>query len=167
MSDRRRWFALVAILLGALSLGSCSKSEPASVVRVIDAFATPGQEAVAVYLRLSNAGGSDDIVGASVAGFPSAQQVTLHKAKDRDGLSVMVPTDRIQVPARGESALGPGDAHLMLEGVSVPLDAGDGLQLVVEFDRAGPAEIDVEVIPLTDALDRINAPIDEAERAQA
>lgn len=153
------WVVRALVVLTAIATATaCTGTEPAPEVRVVDAFTIPGDTALAVYLVLENGGGADHLVGASLAGDDAAlaARITLHATEDRGGLSTMVPAERIRVRADEATALGPGGGHLMLEGLTRPVELGDELALTLVFDRGGPMATTVQVIEADAAMDRID-----------
>jgi copper(I)-binding protein len=153
MSARRIALALAVALALALT-AACSTSEQAAPdIEIVDAFMTPGDSTIAVYLTISNGGGPDEIIGAESSDV--TELVTLHQAKQRDGLSVMEPTATIVVGGNSTTALNPGKAHLMLEALARPYDVGDEIPLEVTFERSGVITTTVQVIGADEALDRV------------
>lgn len=151
--------ATVAIVAGLVvdalfAATACSSGgEAGPDITIVDAFMTPGEDTLAVYLTISNDGGEDDITDAAAPG--DAQRVTLHQSVDRNGLSVMEPAEEIDVAAGSTTALDPGKAHLMLEGLTRPYEVGDELQLDVTFAKSGTIRTIVQVIEADEALDRL------------
>ncbi len=57
----------------------------------------------------------------------------------------MHPVDRVDVPAGATVALEPGGYHLMIEGLTAPLRAGDRLELDLVFQRAGRIVVEADI----------------------
>lgn len=146
------WLAAVVV--------ACADASPqtASAIVVDDAFTTEGSMAIAVYLDLSNAGGPDTIVGAELLGrhMSLAEDVSLHQTTDRDGLSIMEPTDRIEVGGETDEALAPGGAHIMLEGLSRPIVAGEVIPLRLDFERGADVDVEARALSADDAVGRLS-----------
>lgn len=162
--EARRWGGSVLIALATFGAGcGGARSQPPPEIEVVDAFATAGDQSIAVYLSLANTGGPDRITAAELTGASAglAERITLHTSVERDGLSIMEATDSIEVAAAGATGLEPGSGHLMLERLSAPVKVGDELTLRLRLDRSGPLTATVEVIPLGQALDRVNAGEDD------
>ncbi|MFI5227233.1 MAG: copper chaperone PCu(A)C [Candidatus Limnocylindrales bacterium] len=101
----------------------------------VRAVATTDQ-ATAGYLTIANASTTADALLS--ASSPGAATVGIHKSEmDSTGLEWMHPVDHVDVPANGTVALEPGGYHLMIEGLTAPLRAGDRLELDLVFQRAG------------------------------
>ena len=155
-ADRRGAAVVLAFVLGACGASACSGNDEApAAVLITDAFATPAEPSAAIYLTVTNLSSSDAIVGADLVGQPLVA-VTLHENRGSDdGMSTMVPVEQIALP-EGETALGPGDAHLMAEGLSEPFEIGRSVQITVRFDRAPDVTVPVRIIDPADALEQIN-----------
>lgn len=151
--------ALVGAALLVVTPAACAEAAPqgASAVVVDDAFTTEGSMAIAVYLDLSNSGGADTIVGAELAGQHEAlaKEVSLHQTSERDGLSIMAPTDGIEVAGETDEALAPGGAHLMLEDLSRPVVAGEVIQLRLDLERGADIELEAQALSADEAVGRL------------
>lgn len=150
---------LLAVGTLAVALVACAETSPkaASAVVVDDAFTTEGTMAIAVYLDLSNAGGPDTIIGADLLGQHTglAKDVTLHQTSERDGLSIMEPTDGIEVAGETDDALAPEGAHLMLEGLSRPVVAGEVIPLRLDLERGADIELEAHALSADEAVGRL------------
>jgi copper(I)-binding protein len=135
--------AAVAAAVG-LMLAVTIAGGPARPALAVDGAVTPvpmGSSGVA-YLEIANRGGDDRLVGAM---SPVARTVELHLTTvDQRGRTLMAAAESLVCSAH--LALEPGSAHLMLLGVEQPLAVGDRFPLVLEFERSGPVEVDVEVV---------------------
>ncbi|QYG94336.1 copper chaperone PCu(A)C [Iamia sp. SCSIO 61187] len=78
--------------------------------------------------------------------------MTLHQTAERDGLSVMEPTDGIDIAGETDGALRPGDAHIMLEDVSREVTTDDLVSLRLDLDRAEDMTIEIRVVTADDAV---------------
>ena len=98
----------------------------------------------AAYLSIVNASGTADALLS--ASSPGAASVELHEtAMASDGMMGMHPVARLDVPAGGSVALAPGGYHLMINGLTTTLRAGDRLELDLVFDHAGRVVVQAEV----------------------
>lgn len=104
------------------------------------AWAPPTESDVAaVYLPLLNRGeASDSLVGVST---PIAQKVRIRIEKDGE---VHWPETVPLAPGK-PIALAVWRQHLWLVGVTQPLKAGERFAMTLEFEKAGPIEIEVFV----------------------
>ena len=58
-----------------------------------------------------------------------------------NGMMKMSPVQRIEVPAKGETALRPGGLHLMIFGLKKPLVPGDTVRLTLTFDDGSRVQV--------------------------
>jgi len=148
----------VVVLVGgvALLLAAGGGDDPAASVQggavVRDAWTTPGDSAVAVYLTIENRGGDDELLGAS---SDAASGVRLMGGDvDMAGAgAVGVGSPRLLLPT-GEIELAPGGNHLVLVGLAGPLTAGSTVPLRLDLRGAGPVRTEVEVVTPEEAADR-------------
>lgn len=98
----------------------------------------------AAYFELVNSGTETDrLIGASAAIASTAE---LHVTSiDAQGVATMRPVQAIDLPAGGRARLSPGGLHLMLLGLTQPLEDGQRFPLTLTFEHAGTATVDVEV----------------------
>jgi copper(I)-binding protein len=147
MAIRRVHLLLPATALLA-ACGSSPGPDPARVeARGAWARATaPGQDSGGVFVELRNRGGeADRLVGGST---PAAGAVEIH-AMIMDGpVTRMRRQDGVDIPAGGSVGLAPGGTHLMLVGLEAPLEVGSSLPLSLEFEKAGPTQLVVQVRPI-------------------
>lgn len=61
-------------------------------------------------------------------------------------ISTMEHRDTIDLPADVSIAFSPGERHIMLEQLAGPLEAGDTVDLTLEFEQAGSRDVTVEVL---------------------
>lgn len=95
---------------------------------------TPGAVA-AVYLTLENLGASDErLLAVRSAAEASELHETVHEG---DTARMEARPEGFALPAGGTLALVPGGKHVMLVGLPGALAVGDGLELVLVFERAG------------------------------
>jgi periplasmic copper chaperone A len=143
----------VLFVLLATSLAACG-SRPASPdalrggsLAVRDAWVRAADQGgpSAAYLTIANGAAADDaLVGVGAPDLSAS--VSLHETTTRDdGMTGMHHAVSIAIPARGSLALEPGGTHVMLEALQRQLVAGDTVQLVLTFERAGPVTVDARV----------------------
>jgi copper(I)-binding protein len=56
----------------------------------------------------------------------------------------MVPS--LEIPAGGKVVLAPGGLHLMVMGLKAPIKAGEQVQMVLTFERAGAVKTAFTVV---------------------
>lgn len=90
---------------------------------------------------------ADRFVGATVE---AAQKVEIHQMEMKDGVMTMRAVDGgLEVPAKGELALQPGDGgsgyHLMFMGLKKPLVEGEKIPGTLTFEKAGKVSVEFAV----------------------
>ena len=96
----------------------------------------PGAEVAAAYVRISNAGVSDDrLLGVS---SPDAGRIELHAIESDGGVVRMRPLPYgVKIPAGATVDFTPATMHLMLFNARVTLSAGEEIPLTLIFQHAG------------------------------
>lgn len=140
---RALWWGFLAVLLAGLTLtAGCTSEEEvesleafaADTMRVDDAWARPAPEGgtSAAYFTLINGTAAADTLNA--VRTPVATDVEIHESYEtEEGLSGMRAVGSIPVGSRERAALRPGGLHVMLIGVTQPLEEEDTLTLQLEF----------------------------------
>ncbi len=144
--------ALALVLVGVLAAcssggPSASPSAAAGGLKIENAWARPSMgmdRAGAVYLEIHNEGGEEDaLVGAS---SPAAATSELHETSEgASGMMAMKPVERIPVPAGDHARLEPGGFHIMLIGLTTPLEIGSTIEVTLRFEKAAPITVTVPV----------------------
>ncbi len=57
----------------------------------------------------------------------------------------MQKIDRLEIPAGGSVELKPGSYHIMLIGLTQPLEAGQKIEITLTFEKAGDVKVTAEV----------------------
>ena len=135
------------LLAGAMAAGLATATL-AGDLGATDAYARvsgASAKSGAVFLVLTNAGGTDDTLIAATT--PVAERAELHThLQDGNGVMRMVEVeDGFPVPAGGSHPLARGGDHVMLMGLTGPLADGDSFPLTLTFEKAGDVTIDVVV----------------------
>jgi periplasmic copper chaperone A len=99
----------------------------------------------AAYMNLTDHGAAPDtLISAS---SPVAQNVQLHVFDVENGVYGMHRVNAIEVtPGAVATVLRPGGAHVMLEGLKQPLQAGETFPLSLTFKHAGEVRVEVRVV---------------------
>lgn len=106
----------------------------------------PGAAVGAAYLTVENRGGADErLLSAS---SPAAGAVEVHETVEENGMARMRPLAEVVVPAAGKLEMRPGDAHMMLVGLTAPLKEGDTVPVTLTFESAGSVTVDFIVAPI-------------------
>jgi copper(I)-binding protein len=108
------------------------------------------QSGTAAYATIANRGSGDDRLLSVSAVPPSA--ASLHETSTQGGISSMRPLENgLEIPAGSSVELKPGGAHVMISGLTGPLQEGDGLKLTLRFERSGDRAVDFRVASATGA----------------
>ena len=107
--------------------------------------ASPNAQSGAIFMVIENHRAFDDrLIGAET---DAAQRVDLHThAEDAAGVMRMIELeDGILIPTDDEHALARGGDHIMLLGLTRPLNEGDTIGLTLRFELSGELEVEVPV----------------------
>ena len=104
--------------------------------------------AVAVYVSVANDGDIADTLVAVES--PLAAHAQVHDEMPSGGMMMMSPVAAVTVPAHGTARLAPGGLHVMLEGLTRRVVAGDTIPLVLVFRRAGRMSVRARVVRYAD-----------------
>ena len=106
----------------------------------------PGLETAAVYFTLKNTSKrAVFIVGVT---SPLATRSMIHESSTVDGQSRMRMRDRVTLPGGSDVAFAPEGLHVMLNGLSKPLEVGDKVPLTLQLDHGGSVDFVATVRPL-------------------
>lgn len=114
---------------------------------VVHPVARPSMGAAAnsaVYMTIENVGEHDRLIGVS---SDVAERVEIHTTIMEDGVLKMQELEEgIAVPASDKAMLETGGYHVMLMGLDEPLRVDDSFMLTLDFEKAGPLEVEVIVV---------------------
>jgi periplasmic copper chaperone A len=141
----RRSLALGLLLLAIAGCATATSASTGLAVSGAWVRAVPTiDQATAGYLTIANASTAPDALLSATS--PGASAVGIHKSEmDSTGLEWMHPVDRVDIPAGATVVLAPGGYHLMIEGLSAPLRAGDRLEFDLVFQRAGRIVVEADI----------------------
>lgn len=134
--------------LSALALTLTLATPALAEIAISDAYArasSPAAKSGAAFLVLENAGDGDDrLLSAST---DAAARVELHTHRETgDGIMQMIEIeDGIPLPAGASHSLERGGDHVMLMGLTRPLEQGDEITVTLVFEQAGEVEVTVPV----------------------
>lgn len=135
---------LAGLLAATLAIPAWADSE----IEIHDAYARaalPSGPTGAAFMIVHNHGDTDDrLIGVST---DAAERAELHThAEGADGMMQMRRVEGgFDLPAGGEVVLERGGHHVMLMGLTTPFEQGATITVTLEFEAAGPVEIDVPV----------------------
>ena len=139
---------LVALTLTIGAIVSIAKSSdaPTATIGVENAWVRPTiatGKTTAGYATLTNMSQEPDRLIAVKT--DQAAMVQMHITTMTDGIMRMRRQDGLDIPPGGTITLAPGGAHLMIMGLSSPLQPGDKVTLTFTFEKAGDITLDVPV----------------------
>ena len=134
----------LTLTLGA-ALGGCSSAEPLTVSEAWAATTVGAEDPTetGVYLVIDNPG--DDDVTLESASSPAAGHVVLHETTVVGGETSSEEVDGITVTAGRGKVLEPGGYHVMLLGLTEPLEVGDRVEVTLAFSDGTDRTLDVPV----------------------
>ena len=131
--------------LSACSPGERAAPEAAATVRVSGALCRPtppGRQTTGCYLTLTSPA-DDRLMSIS---SPVAGRVQVHESRMESNMMMMHEVEGgLPLPAGQAVELKPGGNHIMLLGVTEPLEAGDAVPLTLTFASAAPVEVSATV----------------------
>ena len=133
-------------LFGLLALAACgsgSDRPAAEGLAVSGAWVRatpPGSTMTGAYMTLHNHGPGP--VRLRRVSSPAAEVVEIHDMIMEDGRMAMVPRDRLEIGPGTSVELAPGGLHLMLIGLTGPLE--EGRSIPIELHPDGASEVSVE-----------------------
>lgn len=131
-------------------VGSAKAPAPAAkaadTVKIVDPHVRalpPGASVTAAYFVVENPGPTPQALVRAAS--PVAGSVELHAVLTENGMTSMRPVERFDVPAGGKVALEPSGNHVMLIGVTQPVDKGGTVPLTLTFADGSELALDVPV----------------------
>lgn len=119
----------------------CSQKPPD--IQVGDIVAVPSpimRGVVSVFMRVSNSGGMDNLVGARTD--IQGAIVELHDMKD----GKMVKVKNIKIPSNGKVEMVPGGLHIMIFKLPDGIKEGSEFTLYLGFEKSGEKAVKIKVI---------------------
>jgi periplasmic copper chaperone A len=132
----------LAFMTGLVVAGA-ALAQPAQIeVNNAWARATPGgTETGAAYVTIQSPT-ADRLVSVS---SPVAKKTELHTMSMQGMVMKMRPLSELDIPAGLPVTLKPGGEHIMLLGLNHPLREGQSFPLTLNFEKAGPHTVNVNV----------------------
>ncbi|MFB9308450.1 hypothetical protein BJY17_002083 [Agromyces hippuratus] len=151
--------ALGAALAAVLALGGCAGGQPAETpaasvqaeaaasVTVTDAWIKAGDDGMTALFGMVDNGGATAIT-LSGAETDAAEMAELHETVESDGAMTMREKQGgFEIAAGGHLMLEPGANHVMLMGLTGPLQAGDEVTVTLSFSDGSTLDV---VAPVKD-----------------
>jgi copper(I)-binding protein len=137
--------ALTVWLAAAAIGGSAVAADRLAVSAAWSRATPPGLAVGAAYLSIVGGPEPDKLLAARCEGVG---WIEFHEVSD-DGVARMRAVTALEVPAGARIELAPNGLHLMLIDLERPLVAGETRTLTLEFERAGPLDVDLRVLDPT------------------
>ena len=137
--------ALLCLAAALCVVAACAPSLAGIVIKDPYTRATPaGADTGGAFATIVNSSkDADRLVSAS---SPAAKNAELHETVDDSGVMKMEPRpEGWAIPAGSTLELKPGGKHIMLVGLTAPLEAGKKIRMTLNFEKAGAMTIDVPV----------------------
>ena len=143
MKLTRLILASTAALIAAPAFAAGSAADNVTANDPYVRLAAPGQKVTGGFVVFKN---SDDKDHKIVKAANSASNVTeLHTHTMEDGMMKMRPVKDIEIKAKGETALKPGDLHIMLIDLKQELKEGENVAITVTFEDGSSKKFDAPV----------------------
>jgi copper(I)-binding protein len=141
---------VLAVIAGAVTYAaSWIHPEPvakAGAVSIIHPWARgsarPGQQ-LPVYVTFANTGQVQDRLLSAES--PLAERVLIKELDLRGGLLSARQLDALVLPPQSRQTLRPGQSQMTLDGMKALINPGDGVPLILRFERAGVMTVTVNV----------------------
>lgn len=139
-------FKLITAAMLAATLSTAAIAGDMAI-KVTDSYArsaSPAAKSGAAFITLMNMSGEDDrLVGAA---SPAAARVELHTHEMADGVARMIHVEDGFPVAAGEMLMMErGGKHVMMMGLTGPLEPGAMVPVTLTFEKAGTVEVTVPV----------------------
>ena len=144
--------ATLAVLLTSAAFAHEVKVGDLQIIHANIPAPMNGAQVAAGYMGISNEGTTpDELIGVEV-GF--AAQAMLHTTEfSADGVATMKHVPALEIPADDTVVLEPGGYHIMLMGLTQPLNVGDIVPATLIFQQGGRVEIEFMVDPADGSVD--------------
>lgn len=137
---------VIIFVIGTIAAQCGTATNGSPNISVEDVWARPSPMVEgngAVYMTLKNSGGSDDMLLS--ASTDVANVVEIHETVMENDMMKMSPIPNITIPASGSAILEPGGKHIMLIGLKQGLNAGDSIEVRLNFEKSEPITINAKI----------------------
>jgi copper(I)-binding protein len=157
----RHWIS-GCVLLGFVALAACAERTERTPVAtagdlsIYDAYApaSAAPDVGSLYFTVVNGGEVEDtLIQIRVV----EGRAELHDVVTEAGLTRMQHVPALTIPAGGTVRLGPGSYHVMLTGLSAPLEVGQTVPVALLFAHGGIARFAAPVLTYSDVVERLEA----------
>lgn len=142
---RHRTLLFAALMLAALPVVLLAETAAITVERPWARASAGAADNGVAYLTLTNGGSaSDKLVGAA---SPRAERVEIHTHGVTGGVMRMRRVAAVALTPGATAVFEPGALHLMLFGLTRPLQQGERFALTLTFEHQGEVTVEVPVGP--------------------
>ena len=134
-----------------LALSMLAVTASAADIQIKDAWARatpPKGMASAAYMKIENHSNAFDAL-VSVETKAAKRAEIHHTTMDDSGMMDMSEVDRVALDPKSYVVLEPGGFHVMLMGLTGPLQEGQDIALTLQFEKSGTQTVRVPVKPIT------------------
>ncbi|MCO6381321.1 copper chaperone PCu(A)C [Oceanicola sp. 502str15] len=132
------------LALAALMAGSPAMAE----IRIVDAYAraaSPAAKSGAAFMEIVNGGTEDDRLVGVASEAAARVQLHTHESAGEGVMKMRHVEEGFAVPAGGHHLLARGGDHVMMMGLTGPLEQGATVRLTLTFEKAGEVVVEVPV----------------------
>jgi periplasmic copper chaperone A len=126
-----------------LFLSSAAGADSISVIDPYVRAMPPGQKVTGAFMTLQNNGDSDRALVRAES--DAAQSVELHEHLHNEGMMQMREVEKIDIAKGATTELKPGGLHVMLIGLTRPLQVDDLVTLKLVFDDGSEQSVEAPV----------------------
>ena len=121
-----------------------------------DAYApaSPAPDIASLYFTIVNFGERADTLQSVGTHLGTAK---LHEVVTEGGRSTMRHVPALPIAPGDTVRLAPGGYHVMITGLTRPLEVGDTLGVTLTFTRGGAVELQAPVLTYTDVMERLES----------
>ena len=128
--------------------GLASQVSADPMIKIVDPYAraaSPVAKSGAAFMVIENHGDTDDrLIGVRTEAAMRPELHT-HKENDQGVMQMLQVEEGFPIPAGGTHALARGGDHVMLMGLTGPLEQGGAIQVVLVFEASGEIEVEIPV----------------------
>jgi copper(I)-binding protein len=142
----KKLLCIIGLLMAITIIAACGSTSGDPQIKVSEPWSRPSPMMAgngAVYMVLSNEGGSDDTLISAETDI--AAVVELHETKMENDVMKMSPVHTINIPAGESVMLKPGGLHVMLINLQKELVPGETVTLTLNFEKSAPITIEAEI----------------------
>jgi periplasmic copper chaperone A len=136
-------YKMKLLIAGVIFISSVCQANDLIISEAKVRAVPPTQKISAAFMTLENR--ADQPITIISANTPSASATELHTNIDNDGKMQMRKIDQLVIPGNSQLSLKPGGMHIMLIGLTGPLNMGENIDLTLGFSDGQEQRIKVPV----------------------